>query len=965
MFVLLGQILNARGRFGPMMWAPITNNLISIAILASYLVLYDDPSSGPGGYTSQQELLLGVGSTIGIVAQTLVLLPYLRRSGFRIRPRMDFRGTGLGHTLRLAKWTVGFVIVNQIAFYVMVRRSTDATGQAANAAGFTVYSNAFLLTQLPHSIVTVSLATATIPLVSRLAADGRIREMAAEMASSLRLVLAVIVPFAAGLLVLGPAMATVLFGHGAGAGDTKALGFTISAFALGLVMFSVHYMVLRGFYATEDTRSPFFIQCAVATVNIVFAVALTDLFDPLYAAPALALAYGASYTVGAVLSTRLLAKRLSTGSGLGVLRFITRVLAAALPAAVLGWGAVRLLGRAGIEPSSALDSLVILVVGVIVITITYLLLARLFSITEIARIAATVLHRRSGQRGSDVHDELRLTMEQEQRNPEDHRIRREAGRRDVSTHHVEPGVVLADRYSLEDLLSEEGEATTWRARDQVLARSVVLQIIPSSSPAAAEMLSAAKSASRVADPRILQVLDAVDDGALSYVVREWTNGQSLEVVLAEGPMSARRATFLLREVSGAISTAHRMGLRHRRLAPDTIVLTKSSGVKVLGLGTLAALRTDPAEMDDPELADTRDLGRLLYACLTARWPGGSAGTLPAAPTEHGKLLRPRQVRAGVPRPLDVLCDRILGNPPRAGDPITTVEQVKSALSAILTTNGFTETSGLQLTETGPNESANRRLEPPPAVLSPDDGGPTTGDNLAAIAAAQRFPKAPSNLGRTLRWVVLLMLGIGLMLLLYLIALRLPIDYTSVPDFVTKTSHKPPATQTVQTTTTTSGTVPVPGQLHPIQVASAQSFDPLPQGSGDENPSQAPLAIDGNPQTYWSTLVYFGSATFGGTKAGVGLMLDLGSAQEVRSARVTLVGTPTSVELRAAPANATTAPTASAAAYAPISTLTHVGTQGVFTLKQPVTTRFLLVWITSMPKVPTGYQGKVAEIQVLG
>jgi len=128
MFVLLGQILNARGRFGPMMWAPIVNNLISIAILAAYLVLYDDPSSGSGGYTSQQELLLGVGSTIGIVAQTLVLLPYLRRAGFRIRPRMDFRGTGLGHTLRLAKWTVGFVIVNQIAFYVMVRRSTGALG---------------------------------------------------------------------------------------------------------------------------------------------------------------------------------------------------------------------------------------------------------------------------------------------------------------------------------------------------------------------------------------------------------------------------------------------------------------------------------------------------------------------------------------------------------------------------------------------------------------------------------------------------------------------------------------------------------------------------------------------------------------------------------------------------------------------------------------------------------------------
>jgi len=966
MFVLVGQILNARGRFGPMMWAPITNNLISIAVLAAYLVLYDAPGDEllrNAAYTSHQELLLGIGSTIGIAAQTLILLPYLRRAGFRIRPRLDFRGTGLGHTLRLGKWTVGFVVVNQVAFYVMVHRSTGATAQVAEAAGFTVYSNAFLLTQLPHSIVTVSLATATIPLVSQLAADGRIREMADEMGSSLRLVLAVIAPFSLALFVFGPALATVLFGYGAGAGDTRTLGLTIMAFAPGLLMFSVHYMVLRGFYAVEDTRTPFVVQCVVAAVNITLAFALTDLFDPLYAAPALALAYGASYAAGAVLSTGLLARRLGGPADLGLTGFVSRVGAAAFPAAGLAWLVDRLLSRTGLQTSNVADALLLLAVGGAAGLAVFLVLARALSIGEIGRIGATLVPRRSGLDASHAKQAVRLTMVQEHPGAQDDRTRREAGRRDVAAQPVEPGVVLAERYALEDLLSQEGEATSWRARDRVLARSVVLQIIPSSSPAAAEMLSAAKQASRVADPRILQVLDAVNDGDLSYVVREWTSGQSLEVVLSEGPMSARKATFLMREVAGAISAAHKMGLRHCRLAPDTVILTKSSGVKVIGLGTLAALRIDPAETDDPELADTRDLGRLLYACLTARWPGGSAGELPAAPTEHGRLLRPRQVRAGVPRPLDVLCDRILGNPPRAGDPITTVDQVKTALSAILSNDGFSEASTLQLREPDPTEPSRARPEPPPAVLTSDDGGPMTGDRLAPVVVPRRTSSEPSRIGHTLRWLVLVVLGLGVMLLLFAIAGLLGSGLggqDATPPYVTSTStgSSPP------TKSPPNKTPPVV-TLHRIQVAGATSFDPPPQGSGDENPTEAPLAIDGDPSTAWSTLTYFSSATFGGAKPGVGLVLDLGGAREVRAVKVTLVGSPTTLELRAAPAKAATAPTASANDYPLVSTLSDVGTHATFSLPQPVTTQFLLVWLTSLPQVPGGYQGKVAEIQVLG
>ncbi len=179
MFVLVGQVLNSRGRFGPMMWAPIANNVVSVVILTTYLITIG-PATGAekhGGFTAGAEALLGLGSTLGIVVQFLVLVPYLRSAGFHYRPRFDFRGTGLGHTLRLGVWTVLFVVVNQVAYTVVVRIASSGTvdptgGGSAEGTGYTVYSNSFLLTMVPHAIITVSLATAMLPLLSSYAAAG-------------------------------------------------------------------------------------------------------------------------------------------------------------------------------------------------------------------------------------------------------------------------------------------------------------------------------------------------------------------------------------------------------------------------------------------------------------------------------------------------------------------------------------------------------------------------------------------------------------------------------------------------------------------------------------------------------------------------------------------------------------------------------------------------------------------------
>jgi putative peptidoglycan lipid II flippase len=244
MFVLVGQVLNARGSFGPMMWAPIANNLIAVAMLVTYLVVHGKAEGDElvAPYSTGQEVLLGLGSTLGIVAQFLILLPYLRRAGFHYRPRFDFRDAGLGHTLRLGTWTVLFVVVNQLAYLVVVKLASGGTSHGGEGTGYTVYQNTFLIMMVPHAIVTVSLATAVLPRLSELASQERHRELALTLARTLRTSLAVVLPVAALMPLLARDIAGVLFGWGAGAETVHLFAPSLALFAPGLVLFTVHYL---------------------------------------------------------------------------------------------------------------------------------------------------------------------------------------------------------------------------------------------------------------------------------------------------------------------------------------------------------------------------------------------------------------------------------------------------------------------------------------------------------------------------------------------------------------------------------------------------------------------------------------------------------------------------------------------------------------------------------------------------
>lgn len=333
MFVVIGQILNSRGSFAPMMWAPIANNAIAVAVLGAYLVAFGPAQDSQlwGPYTAAQELVLGLGSTLGIVAQFLILLVYLRRADVGFRPRFDFRGSGLGDTLRLAGWTVMFVLVNQVAYVLIVRlASAGAAVPAAQGvgggAGYTVYSNAFLLVMVPHAIVTVSMATTINPRLAAFGVDGDVRSLANCLGLAIRRVLSLIIPMCALLPVIAPVLADLLWGYGGARESLDALSITVVLFAPGLVVFSVHYLVLRGLFALERHRTVFWIQCLIAASNIGLAFALVSASSHYAVAPLLAAAYGGAYLIGAGVSLCVLSRLVGGLRYRAMMRFLSRVL---------------------------------------------------------------------------------------------------------------------------------------------------------------------------------------------------------------------------------------------------------------------------------------------------------------------------------------------------------------------------------------------------------------------------------------------------------------------------------------------------------------------------------------------------------------------------------------------------------------------------------------------------------------
>jgi putative peptidoglycan lipid II flippase len=375
---LIGAILNSRGSFAAPMWTPIVNNVVVIGVLGLFVAVAGLRKT-PATLSGHEVALLGLGTTLGIVAQTVALVPALRRVGFRWQPRTDFRRVEVAEIGRMAGWMFGYIATTQVALLVTTKVAGDA-----NTSGITDYNYAWLLFQLPYAVVGISVITALLPRMSAHAAERRYRLVRQDFSTGVRLAGAIVVPCSFVLAVLGPSLGELFLGHGrTSPADGRYIGLVFAVFCLGLLPYMMFQLLLRVFYALHNSRTPAIIGLVTMAVNIVANIVALDSLPSSRVVAGLGVGFGLANLVGSLIAWRILSRRLHGLDGYRIGRSLVRMHAAAIPAALLAVIVVLLTGNA----------LIIVIIGGGLAAGMYLVFARALRIDELTSLTRTVAAR--------------------------------------------------------------------------------------------------------------------------------------------------------------------------------------------------------------------------------------------------------------------------------------------------------------------------------------------------------------------------------------------------------------------------------------------------------------------------------------------------------------------------------------------------------------------------------------------
>ncbi len=543
----------------------------------------------------------------------------------------------------------------------------------------------------------------------------------------------------------------------------------------------------------------------------------------------------------------------------------------------------------------------------------------------------------------------------------------------MSTFISEPGTRLGGRYRLEDRVDASSGWSAWKAIDETLARPVGVLTFAPGFPRIREVVTAARAASRLTDARLAQVFDVEDNWDQAYVVMEWVASDSLNDLLADGPLDPGRSAEIIAEAAEALGSAHAAGIAHLCLTPGSLRWNPVAGVKIAGVGIDAALAGVTA--DDPAEADTLGLGRLLYAALTAHWPGAGWPALPPAPEMDGRPCAPHQVRAGVPSALDEITCQALFQEERRGAPrLATPAMLADALAdatpaqlpppaaAAPAGRGYRGgyDSGYQ-TAYGTGYGDRYETDDDGTASRPGPGpgywnsGPDAGRGRP-LPPRRRGPGGHGPGGRSRTSVVVA----GVAAVLILAALVLAVRSLG--------SHGPPARAGGGSSHSSS---PAASQVSALKPVSAHGFDALStpaQDSGNENDNMAQLAIDGNPKTAWQTQYYFGNPAFGGLKTGTGLILDMGTAVHLSSVQV-MFGPVPGADVRIEVGNSNTRAPSTLASFSTVAQADNVSGTYTFQAHGSAKGRYVLIWFTKLPpRTATSqnqFQAEIFNIVVQG
>ena len=981
-FFLISQILNARGSFGPGAWAPVANNVVQILVLGTYAVIWGFHTDASQPFSTAQMLLLGIGSVIGVAIQSVILFPYLKKVGFRYRPRFDFLHTGLGSTAHMAKWVLALLVIDQINWVVITRLASRATVDG-HGAGVAAFNNATWISIVPHGLLTVSLVTVLMPSLSTLSAKGQWGKFANQLQSCIRTVYAAIIPIALLFATMGVPIATTVFSAERGG---AYVGWTLAVLGVGLIPFTLRYLVNKGFNSMSNTRTPFFVEIVFVAVTCLVSLLLILVVKvpAQWVAPSLALGYSLGYVASSWLSYRLLCQAVPTLKSTEIAAHTIRLIAISVPGAVLAglicWAQERVIP--GLIPG-----LVGLVIAGLAGIGVYWGLARLIRVSEVQDLEALIrskLRKETTVEPTPGEDREAQDVEATQAIadvPGD-----DASDIDSDTAALayvfgsdetqpiltgltplEPGVLIGGRYRLGSLVTRIGSATRWSGVDEGLSRPVFITAFANDEHTMT-ILEAARIASGAMDARFLRILDAGQDADGAYIISEWAQGRTLADILASGPLSGEESAWIVREVAAGLTSIHAMQVYHCRLDPTKILITTAGSVKISGLRVDQALT--PRESDDQlsrqdmEAMDVVGCGGLLYACLTATWPGSANVGLEPSPVTSEGLKSPLHVRPGTSVTLDRLTHHMLSvNSP---EHITTAQGVVDALSGVL--GGADPTADLAARASSSVPTSAVRPEPGHAVKphilpAGTSVGESSDDNTVAITGPVPSPEGgpegsltpnpevklrhPVSQQKASLWSRVFLILVILVVLALVTAL--------IVGLYNMSRNKEGESGEGQ-----GGSGSGPGTTtQVIPIIGGTSFDLFGDG---ENDSLVPLAYDGDPSTAWTTEPYPSPTYIPEHKSGVGIILDLGQPRSVSEISLSVDLVPVSVTIYLPKVDSPDMGTLNDWSSAQTANLTEAST----TIQiSPTTTQYVLVYITSLVEVGDDYEADIAEVSISG
>ncbi|MFM8927796.1 MAG: murein biosynthesis integral membrane protein MurJ [Rhodoluna sp.] len=410
LYTLLGEVLNARSKFGPYMWAPVLNNIVAIVGMILFIWQFGPDPIGNRSveeWTQSQITLLAGTATLGVASQALILFVFWRRMGLTFNFNFSWRGVGLGPAMRASSWTLGMLVVTQIGGVVQTAVASTAIGGRAFFAGQEIaiasvaaMSIAWLIFMLPHSVATVSIATAYFTRMSTHAMEKKFDELKTDLADGLRTIAMISVLASAGLIVLAYPIARVFVGE---LPSAIALGNVVIAMVIGLLPFSYVFMIQRAFYSLEDTRTPFLFTTVQIIFNIIGSLLVAFYVEHIWVVVALSLVTSGSVLLQAVLAF-VMFKRKFGSLGHSHLSIATgKFILAAVVSGLVGFLILQLMGGAhkGAFPVLSIlsSTLTCLIIGSVMVLI-YLTILRLFKVPEVKTLTDPI-NKLLGRRSSE------------------------------------------------------------------------------------------------------------------------------------------------------------------------------------------------------------------------------------------------------------------------------------------------------------------------------------------------------------------------------------------------------------------------------------------------------------------------------------------------------------------------------------------------------------------------------------